>query len=72
MTTTANGSNNNSNENVGGGIYKYKYPMYYWYRPIVYSLHRYAGADTLHICHYHIGSSFINTKTAVKDKCYHN
>ena len=63
-TTTMNGSDNNGNENVSGGIYKYKYPMYYWYEPIVYSLHRYASADTLHIIHYRIGSPLFNTKTA--------
>ena len=44
-TTTTNGSNNNGNENVSGGIYKYKYLMYYWYQTVMYSFHRYAIDD---------------------------
>ena len=63
-TTTTNGSNNNGNGNVSGGIYKYKYkhPIYYWYQPVIFSFHRYAINDTLHIIHYPIGSPFVNTR----------
>ena len=44
-TMKTNGSNNNGNEIVSGGIYKYKYLMYYWYQTVIYSFHRYAIDD---------------------------